>query len=33
MPARTAVVFGDDATGGADVQTGLLARAGGRTAG
>ena len=33
MPARTAVVFGDDATGGADVQTGQLSRASGRTAG
>ena len=33
MPARTAVVFGDDATGGADVQNGQLSRASGRTAG
>ena len=31
MPARTAAVLGDDA-GGTDVQTGLLSRAGGRTA-
>jgi hypothetical protein len=33
IPARTAVVLGDDATSGADVQTNLLSWAGGRTAG
>src|SRR6476661_9482889 len=33
IPARTAVVLGDDATSGADVQTHLLSWAGGRTAG
>jgi hypothetical protein len=33
IPARTAVVLGDDATSGADVQINLLSWAGGRTAG